>query len=282
MLNKRVLFVLLFCINLLGSEKLYLKYFDENTDSYYVKINGITNPIKLVQMTGIPYVIELESLSNNIKLLHGSAGAQGTSVLIDYNYTYILHMNKKTVVGFLQYDDDNGHYTKEDKTPKWKLKKNSLVAKYFSEEKNQYVNIEFYFSDINNLEDSSKEFQKIYKQLKTAIKNKDLSAFYYSVSVDFKTVNGENSDYNNRKLAFSVQDFMKNFVYKNESNSYNISWELLGEYFQNNIYIKREDNSICLPKGIYNNQKKFDSFLCFKKYKHTWLIKDLILSEIQR
>lgn len=279
MLNKITLYLLLCYLNLFANDGMYLKYFDVKTDSYYVKVKDITKPIKLIQMTGIPYLNELVSLSDNIKLLHASAGAQGTSVLIDYNYTYILDMKKKSVIGFLQYDDDNGHYSKEDKTPKWKLNEHSLEVNYYSLEDNKYKKIDFDFLNIENIKKSEKEFQKKYKEIQSAIQKKDASSFYYSISANFNAIDKSKRVYDNRTFPFSIQNFMKYFSYKNELNSYDILWEELELYFKNNIFVKKENNLICLPQENYNNQKGLDSFLCFKKYnKDNWLIEHLILS----
>lgn len=145
--NKIVLILLISIINLFSSELKYTVYNETKDDNYYVKVDGITKPIQLIQLTGVPFIREIESLSDNIKLLHASAGGQGTNVIVDYNYTYILNMKKRKSVGFLQYNDDGGYYTKADKTPNWKLIGDFVIVIYYDEDENIFKQTKFKISE---------------------------------------------------------------------------------------------------------------------------------------
>lgn len=257
----------------------YSTYFNKNTENYYVKVDGITEPIQLIQMTGIPYVKEIESLSDTIKLLHATAGGQGTHTIVDFNYTFILDMKEKSVVGFLEYDEWEEEDSLINRTPTWQLKKDLVIATHYDEDEETYTQTKFKLTSILEIKDADEKFQKQYTQLKSAIKKKDIHAFYYSVSVNFSAIGAKDKEFNNDDFSFPVQNFIKYFIHKNESNAYTVSWEGLASYFQNNTYIKREKDLICLPSEESSNQKKLDSFLCFKKYKNDyWLIQSLILN----
>lgn len=143
LVKKIVLILLISIINLFSSEIKYTIYNETQDDNYYVKVDGITNPIQLIQLTGVPFIREIESLSENIKLLHASAGGQGTNVIVDYNYTYILNMKKKKSIGFLQYNDDGGYYTQANKTPEWTLTDDFVIVIYYDEDENIFKQTKF-------------------------------------------------------------------------------------------------------------------------------------------
>jgi len=115
------------------------KIYTNGNNDIYAKVNGINTLIKLFTGAGIPHILSLDSTKNkDIKLLKCFGGDLGTSVLVGYYYTYILNFKKKKIVGFVEYYDDYGHYTKIDKKPKWMFKKDQIEAILYNEEKENY------------------------------------------------------------------------------------------------------------------------------------------------
>ncbi len=132
-LNMKIitLTLILFSMSLFAKEP-YTVYDRENPNDFnstFVKIDGFQE-IKLIIGTGTPYVRSLESLSDRIKLLHCGGGAEGTQVLMIYYYTYILDFKTKKVIDYFEYYDDEGAYTKFDKTPTWTLEENGVEVSY--------------------------------------------------------------------------------------------------------------------------------------------------------
>ena len=240
----------------------YTTFTDKTNEEYYVKVEGIIKPIKLIQMSGIPYVKNIESLNENIKLLHASAGGQGTSVIVDYNYTYILDMKKRSMVGFLQYDDDHGYYSKANKTPTWKLTKDFVIATSYDEDSNTFQKTKFKLSNILEIKDSDINFQKTIKKLKKAVKEKNEFSFYSSLSKKFYINRDAGGMY--VKGDPSILNFKRVFPIDDKSED-NYAWEELELFVTSNIYIKESDTSLCLVQNeYYNNYKEYnDPQLCF-------------------
>ncbi len=136
MKKRTIIYILLLLSTALMAKESYVVYDRENPNDFnstYVKIDGFKE-IKLLVGVGTPYVRSLESLSDRIKLLHCSGGAMGTRVLVNYYYTYILDFKTKKVMGLLEYYDDEGAYTKTDKTPLWSLKENRVEVLYINDD----------------------------------------------------------------------------------------------------------------------------------------------------
>jgi len=119
------------------------RIYNDNSD-FFAKVDGIEAPVKLYIGAGTPKVLSLELTENkDIKLLKCFGGDVGTSVLVGYYYTYILDFKKKKVIGFIEYYDDYGHYSKIDKKPKWNFKKEVIEVRIYDEEKEGYKNFLF-------------------------------------------------------------------------------------------------------------------------------------------
>ena len=117
--------------------------YNDNGD-IFAKIDGIEAPVKLYIGVGTPQVLSLDPTENkDIKLLKCFGGDLGTSVLVGYYYTYILDFKKKQIVGFIEYYDDYGHYTKIDKQPRWNFKKDQIEVRIYDEEKEGYKKVLF-------------------------------------------------------------------------------------------------------------------------------------------
>lgn len=141
MLKRLFLYLVLCSVTLIANEP-YSIYKDN--DDIFAKIDGIESPVKLHIGAGMPQIVSLEPTKNkDIKLLQCFGGDVGTSVLVGYYYTYILDFKKKKIVGFIEYYDDYGHYTKIDKKPKWDFKKDQIEVSMYDEEKEGYKTILF-------------------------------------------------------------------------------------------------------------------------------------------
>lgn len=120
------------------------KIYENANNDIYAKVDGINTLIKLFTGAGIPHILSLDSTKNkDIKLLKCFAGDLGTSVLVGYYYTYILDFKKKKIVGFVEYYDDYGHYSKIDKKPKWMFQKDQVEVLIYDIEKENYKNLLF-------------------------------------------------------------------------------------------------------------------------------------------
>lgn len=141
MLKRLFLYLILCSVTLVANEP-YSIYKDN--DDFFAKIDGIRSPVKLHIGAGMPQVLSLEPTKNkDIKLLKCFGGDVGTSVLVGYYYTYILDFKKEKIVGFIEYYDDYGHYSKIDKKPKWNIKKEVIEVRIYDEEKEGYKSVLF-------------------------------------------------------------------------------------------------------------------------------------------
>lgn len=141
MLKHLVLCIICCSLTLFANEP--YRIYNDNGD-IFAKIDGIEAPVKLYIGVGTPQVLSLDPTENkDIKLLKCFGGDLGTSVLVGYYYTYILDFKKKQIVGFIEYYDDYGHYTKIDKKPRWNLKKDQIEVRIYDEEKEGYKKVLF-------------------------------------------------------------------------------------------------------------------------------------------
>ena len=131
-----LIFILLVSINLFakGEYEVFEKQSVDDFPATYVKVYGIDKPIELLIGVGDPEVLELETINENIKLLHCFGGDLGTSTLVGYFYTFILDFKNGNVLGMIEYYDDYGQYTNLDKKPKWQLKKDVLKVLFYQED----------------------------------------------------------------------------------------------------------------------------------------------------
>ncbi len=127
----------------------------------YVKVEGIQDQIELLVGVGTPRVLNIQTLSKDIKLLNCFGGDEGTSTLVGYYYTYILDFRLKKVVGLFEYYDDYGQYSLIDKKPQWSLKKDSVIVFQYNNDVVSYKKTEFKISNILKINKVEESFQKI-------------------------------------------------------------------------------------------------------------------------
>lgn len=261
-MKKIILIILLVYVNTFGKSPKYLEYFDKNEEKYYVKVDGISNPIQLIQLTGIPYVKNIEILSDTIMLLHATAGGQGTHNIVDYNYTYILDIRKKSIVGFFQYNEEDSI---KNSTPIWKLKNNEVIASYYEEEDKEK---KFKLLDTLNINDANIEFQKIIKRFKHIVEKRNIFGIYPNIGITFKIDNDYESVFDKKDLP--SHNFMKVLPLDSINNkTKNQAWITLSHFFNSNIYLK-EDNEYCLLRGMFYNDINKDAKLCLKKVRNKY------------
>ena len=240
----------------------YLEYFDKNEEKYYVNVEGISNPIQLIQHTGIPYVKNIEILSDTIMLLHATAGGQGTYKIVDYNYTYILDKRKKSIVGFLQYNEEDSLL---NSTPVWKIKDDEVIASYYEQE---YKQTKFKLSKILDINDANIEFKNIINRFKHIVKKQNIFGIYPNIGIEFKIENDYEGVFNKEDLP--SHNFMKILPLDSRNNKTKAqAWIRLSHFFNSNIYLKEEDE-YCLLRGMFYNDINKDAKLCLKKVKNKY------------
>jgi len=142
-MNTKILFIFLILISTqLFSQELYTTYEAKDDDGYnatYVKVKGFTKPIELPVGVGTPKVLNMTSLSSDIKLLNCYGGDLGTSTLVGYYYTYILNLKNKKVLGLFEYYDDYGVYSSIDKQAVWILKNDIVEVVQYNMDEDKYI-----------------------------------------------------------------------------------------------------------------------------------------------
>ena len=255
-----ILIILLVYLNTFAKNPKYLEYFDKEQEKYYVNVDGISSPIQLIQLTGIPYVKNIEILSDTIILLHATAGGQGTHSIVDYNYTYILDRRKKSVVGFLQYNEQD---SSNNNTPQWTLKKDEVIASYYEQ---KFKQKKFKLLDTLNINDANIEFQNIITSFKHIIKRKNIFGIYPNIGIEFRIEHDYEKVFNKEDLP--SHNFMKVLALDSTNNKIKAqAWRTLSQFFNSNIYLKEEDE-YCLLKGIFYDDINKDAKLCLKKVRN--------------
>lgn len=261
-MKKIILIILLVYVNTFAKSSKYLEYFDRNEEKYYVKVDGISNPIQLIQLTGIPYVKNIEILSDTIILLHATAGGQGTHRIVDYNYTYVLDKRKKSMVGFLQYNEEDSI---SDSTPIWKLKNDEVIATYYDP---KYKQRKFKLSDILDINNAHIEFQNIINRFKHIVSRQNIFGIYPNIGLEFRIEHDYESIFDKEDLP--SHNFMKVIPLDSTNNQTKAqAWITLSRFFNSNIYLK-EDDEYCLVRGMFYNDINKDAKLCLKKVRNKY------------